>query len=310
MNSKYKYEGMEGDGPILSTIANLAMKAISHLLPGLLSKGGEKVGEVIGDLVGSKIKDLHTNMTQSGNGTRLLTVDGGKRKYSKVVSQKASSYLSGLTPGNFPLMDGEGTKLAGTGTKLAGKGTKLAGRGTRLAGKRSENVVRFAGKSHLQMDEMVGTGVMKMTGNGPNEKLYRMYYNKCLKNIVKVVGDSTTNNTMLDNLGKYLFGTKYGGAIPSDKIKDINKDKYYVANYDNSTQEGSHWVAICDGHIYDSLSTPKELLEEYNSDYKKKGLKYVSKTMIQDPADTNCGQHAIAFLLLHHKYGSSVFNVM
>lgn len=67
----------EGEGAIL----NLAVKALSHLIPGLLAKFGEKAGEHVGDEVGKIVRERIGKMrTNKKEETNIQTMEGGKIK--------------------------------------------------------------------------------------------------------------------------------------------------------------------------------------------------------------------------------------
>ena len=42
---------------------------------------------------------------------------------------------------------------------------------------------------------------------------------------------------------------QFGGAIPSDAIRYVERNKFYVVNTDPAHLEGSHWVALFTGSL-------------------------------------------------------------
>jgi hypothetical protein len=87
----------------------------------------------------------------------------------------------------------------------------------------------------------------------------------------------------------------------------MDMSKYYVINYDTSKEDGSHWVAITDNILYDSLSMNELMV---NNIFEKYKLKYINKNIIQNINDNTCGQHSLTFLLLYSKYNNGLLNYL
>jgi hypothetical protein len=151
-------------------------------------------------------------------------------------------------------------------------------------------------------------------GKTKKEKEIELVYNKILKQIIEPLsGDETTYLTELNGIGKKLFGVKFKGVFPSDKIPKLNDlSPYAILNLDTSKQPGSHWVAIAK---YPTQSKPKTLL--YDS-FARKGSKIIKslsysgngriinsdlKDSEQDVMETNCGARCLAWLVVVEKYG-------
>jgi hypothetical protein len=134
-----------------------------------------------------------------------------------------------------------------------------------------------------------------------------------LKVVYKLLSDiDSTNNIQLDRLCNELFGSKFYGVFPSDKIPKLNfHKKYCILNLDKSNQPGSHWIAcVLDGnddiYIFDTYDRSiKKILPII---YKVKHHRILSgnKSVLQKIDGEDCGQRCIAWLLLVEKYGIDV----
>lgn len=141
------------------------------------------------------------------------------------------------------------------------------------------------------------------------KKIVDRLYKNTLSNIEKYyTGDSTTYLKQLNGVGKKIFGVKFKGVFPSDKIPKLNDlAPYCILNLDKSTEPGSHWVALAkNGNqsiLYDSFGRRNtEIIPN---------LKYTGNGRIIDTEhdaeqkidETNCGARCIVFLYIFEKYG-------
>ena len=149
-------------------------------------------------------------------------------------------------------------------------------------------------------------------GKTKKEKQIELVYNKILKQIIEPLsGDGTTYLTELNGIGKKLFGVKFKGVFPSDKIPKLNDlSPYAILNLDTSKQPGSHWVAIAkhphkdETLLYDSFARKgskiiKSLAYSGNGRIVDSDL----KDSEQDVMETNCGARCLAWLVVVEKYG-------
>lgn len=138
------------------------------------------------------------------------------------------------------------------------------------------------------------------------EAVWRSY----LESAYRVLGRGTTYNDQLDSYGHYLFGERYHGTYPSDKIPNLtHKQPYAIINNHTSGQPGEHWIAIArdiNGStlVFDSYGRPiKSLLND---------LTPLGRYRETDPdpnqtkEQTDCGSRCMAFLRLFNDYGSDV----
>lgn len=183
----------EGEGAIL----NLAIKALSHLIPGLLAKFGEKAGEHVGDEVGKVVKEKISQM----RGKKQIKekqmenpqMEGGAMKdkepdYSLTLNRRVKGKNTGpissyendpeIIPSVAPKKKGKGFVLAGVPRSTAmpmaplckpceekkGKGNKVSGGGFELAGKKGSG--KSARPRGRPRKTQIGTGVVEMKGSG------------------------------------------------------------------------------------------------------------------------------------------------
>lgn len=134
-------------------------------------------------------------------------------------------------------------------------------------------------------------------------------YEEILKNIVyKKVGNKTTFMDKLNTYCKKLFGIKYRGTYPSDKIPKLNDlSKYCILNLDKSDEPGSHWVALAkhgkDAYFYDSFGRTYNAIIP-NLEFSGNGrIINTDDDAEQEVKETDCGARCIAWLLVFDKYG-------
>ena len=142
-----------------------------------------------------------------------------------------------------------------------------------------------------------------------DEKKAHIIYNKILKDIVvPIIGNKTTYMSDLQKAGKMMFGVKFKGVYPSDKIPKLNElSSYAILNLDKSYEPGSHWIAIAKKgnrtYVYDSFGrTHTKIIP--NLKYSGNGrLINTDRDAEQEIQQTDCGARSLAWLLLFHKWG-------
>lgn len=163
------------------------------------------------------------------------------------------------------------------------------------------------------------------------EKKSLLIYNNVLKNIIyPVLGKKTTWGRDLTKMGHKLFQRNYVGTFPSDKIPDIGKNNdgsdvtdstvkknsklYCILNLDNSSQPGSHWIAIgydipkdaAEGKIlvYDSFGrNTEDIIPSLVQKFGNK-LEIVDQDSEQDVNMDDCGPRCLSFLYVLDRIGS------
>jgi hypothetical protein len=137
-------------------------------------------------------------------------------------------------------------------------------------------------------------------------------FNDNLKIIYKLLNNrGTTNNIELSRLCQELFGTKFHGVYPSDRIPklDIHR-KYCILNLDKSTETGSHWVGcILDNdiiYIFDTYNRSVKQILPAIYKFKNNTIRKGEKHVLEKDTGTDCGERCIAWLLLVDKYGIDI----
>jgi hypothetical protein len=145
--------------------------------------------------------------------------------------------------------------------------------------------------------------------NKNKEKYCNLIYNKILKDIVKPIsGNKTTYLSELLAIGKKLFGVKFKGVFPSDKIPKLNDlSPYAILNLDRSTESGSHWVAIAkhgdNTYLYDSFGRKHTQIIP-NLYYSGNGkIIDTDNDAEQKVYEIDCGARSIGWLLFFDKWG-------
>lgn len=136
-------------------------------------------------------------------------------------------------------------------------------------------------------------------------------YDRKLLLVEAVIGSDTTWLSDLERLGRRLFGTKFSGVYPSDRIPKLSRETpYAIVNTDKSTESGSHWVALCkDGSdivFYDSFGRPANRLVP---SVKHSGNGRVVNTDMdaeQKVMEANCGARCLAWIWVYDEYGSDI----
>lgn len=140
-------------------------------------------------------------------------------------------------------------------------------------------------------------------------------YNDILNMLEKNVFHSTKDTTddQLENVGKKLIGTEFGGVYPEDEnVLFDKKHKYYIFNTDKASGPGEHWLAIYVDHptkrviVFDTFNREtSKLVPDLYLDIKKnhmrvrKGAKHIH----QKDCELNCGERSMSYLLLVKKFG-------
>ena len=114
------------------------------------------------------------------------------------------------------------------------------------------------------------------------------------------------NSAQVNRMGKTLFGYRYLGTFPLDKvplhfIKDAQL-QHFIINTQTSNLPGQHWIAVTiyqrnKAYIFDSFGIPPPTL--LINQLKERGIEkiYYSKRQIQEFDTTICGQLALNHLL-------------
>jgi|AntRauTorckE5430_2_1112549.scaffolds.fasta_scaffold03450_5 hypothetical protein len=142
------------------------------------------------------------------------------------------------------------------------------------------------------------------------EKIFDQYLNNT---VYPLVGNQTTYLSELYKAGRKLFGIKFHGVYPSDKIPHLNDlSCYCILNLDRSTQSGSHWIALA--KIPDQNKSI--VFDSFGRDYteiipilgKSGNGKIINTDEDQDQKvmETDCGARCLSFLMVFDKHGADV----
>jgi predicted SpoU family rRNA methylase len=137
------------------------------------------------------------------------------------------------------------------------------------------------------------------------ERLYEKYLNE----MENKVGKTTTYGDQLYKVAKKIFGKKFIGVFPSDKIpKKIKKGCLLIVNVDKSSESGSHWLGVCKDKtkgkilVYDSFGRSiHEILPSIKG--KGRNVKSTEYDKEQKIKETNCGARCLAFLKVFDEHG-------
>ncbi len=152
---------------------------------------------------------------------------------------------------------------------------------------------------------------MRESKREKNKKAQHIYDTYLNKYVYPLIGNKTTYSNELLGAGKKLFGVKFKGVYPSDKIPKLNDlSPYCILNLDKSTESGSHWVVLAklpypsnDSIFYDSFGRDyKKIIPSVN--YSGNGkIKNTEKDREQEFKATDCGARCLGFLLVLENKG-------
>ena len=146
------------------------------------------------------------------------------------------------------------------------------------------------------------------------KKAEEIYKNK-LKLVETFVGSNTTWLSDLERLGKRLFGVKFHGVYPSDKIPKLTKSRCYcILNTDKSGEPGSHWVALAKNGskvlFYDSFGRKGKDIMPTICQSGNGTLIDTDTDKEQRVLETNCGARCLAWLWVFDDCGSKVASLI
>ena len=139
-----------------------------------------------------------------------------------------------------------------------------------------------------------------------------LIYKISLKKIEKMIGhNKTTYADELSRVGFILFGYRFHGVFPSDKIPELTKNKpYMIVNLDSSNQSGSHWTAVArlkTGSImfYDSFGRGyTKILPSLKN--RKLPIINTEDDAEQNILESNCGARSLSFFKVFDDYGAKI----
>jgi hypothetical protein len=134
-------------------------------------------------------------------------------------------------------------------------------------------------------------------------------FKKYKKKIIKELGRKALADDQINKLCKELFGSKWKGVFPQDRLKTASG--YYIINTDSSkhiNSDSSHWVAIkmtkSTMYVYDSFGrTTRYVLPLIYANTKKKIVESKHDAEQHGAHSELCGQLSIGFLCVVNDLG-------
>lgn len=127
-------------------------------------------------------------------------------------------------------------------------------------------------------------------------------FNKIFDIIVKSIGNTTTYNTDLEEVGKRNLGNKFKGVFAADTIpKKLKKDQCMIVNTDTLQEGGEHWTAVKrdKNHGYIGFDSFGRKMNKLIPELDKIG-KITDTDLDKDQLESekNCGAKCIAWCIL------------
>lgn len=122
--------------------------------------------------------------------------------------------------------------------------------------------------------------------------------------IIREVGNTALYEDQINELGRRMFGPRWGGVYPSDKMPKTQHNKFYVVNTNESSGGGIHWLGIYSSqagriYVYDSYARPvTKLIRKAVKNILKKHI-VEEANQLPDQRDSEvCGHLSLAWLCL------------
>lgn len=133
-------------------------------------------------------------------------------------------------------------------------------------------------------------------------------YERILRKVEQRLGNTTTYDFQLEDLGRELLGSNFRGVYPLDRIPEKILSGYYIVNLDKSYEPGSHWCAFVKNKsrsiFYDSFGRTQELKKM--PELSRLNFIFTEDDSEQTREETNCGARCISWCILHYLYGDLV----
>ena len=131
-------------------------------------------------------------------------------------------------------------------------------------------------------------------------------YKACLRYVEREhTGKKTTYLDELERVGRRLFGSKFHGVYPANRIPKLSdRSPYCILNLDNEGEAGSHWVALVKRAgdkgcvFYDSFGRRHtEILDNLPLSGNGKIID-TEDDREQGLLESNCGARCMAFIMV------------
>lgn len=137
-------------------------------------------------------------------------------------------------------------------------------------------------------------------------------FNKYKKALIAELGPKALDDLTVNKVGKQLFGARWGGVWPIDRVR-LKPNRFLVVNTDPHHKPGEHWIAVyCSktrAYIYDSYGRPIDKLVPLLIDAVKKANMKIGHTNMEPHGEQVgfksevCGHCSLSFLLVVQAFG-------
>jgi hypothetical protein len=127
-------------------------------------------------------------------------------------------------------------------------------------------------------------------------------FNKTKNSLIRKLGREPLSDTIINKVGKEIFGVKWGGVGSQSMPIPKTKDRYYIINTaHNDRSRGVHWVALYVSksgkqYVYDSFARNTNHLMFVLQKKLKGGAVGVNKESDQNSGSNICGHASLAWL--------------
>jgi hypothetical protein len=142
----------------------------------------------------------------------------------------------------------------------------------------------------------------------PMEQRAEALFLQYKRRFIKAIGKKAMYDNQLDHVGLNLFGSRWRGVFPQDKM--VCKNGFQIINVDTSDKEGSHWVAVYQTaktvYIFDSYARSSSKLLKIISKKTncRKKIRDADRSDAEQRDDTEiCGQLTLAWLAVVRDLG-------
>jgi hypothetical protein len=135
-------------------------------------------------------------------------------------------------------------------------------------------------------------------------------FDKTKQKIINKVGRRAMDNVQVHNIGESLFGGKFLGVFPVDRVP-LSKSGYAIINTDVSGNPGIHWVGFIrkgnKAYIFDSFARKgSKILKILTDRLNAKNIQIINSDLSdheQRGKSQVCGQLSLSWLQVAHTMG-------
>lgn len=142
------------------------------------------------------------------------------------------------------------------------------------------------------------------------DKTVNDIYKNYMKMLTPYIGINTTYSGELDKKGKRIFGKRFKGVFPADRLPTLKNREMYIANLDNHNEKGSHWVAVYHSngknYVYDSFGRKSKKI--FKSIYGKGRVKDTQYDAEQKVHENSCGLRSMVALYMFDNHDPEIIS--